>query len=173
MRPSISQRGPFSIAGFRLALRISNAFGMEPLLPRIKRGLAESFGARRNRFRRALSFFFLQESHDALSHHGIGHLEEAGDVGAHDVVGRLVAVFCGGFGSASAKMPFMMPLSFSSTSSNVQLQAHGSSGSSPEPEVATPPALAALPGAKSTPSSARTARWPPGWRACWRLRPRR
>ena len=92
----------------RLALRISNAFGMGPLLPPI-RGLAGFVWGQAESLPGPL-LSFCQKSHDALSHHGVGHLEEAGDVGAHDVVVGL-SPYSAAASAYFSKMPFMMPLS--------------------------------------------------------------
>ena len=80
--------------------------------------------------------------HNALSHHGVGDLQEAGNVGAEHHVARLAAL---DGGVIAGLEDVLMPCSFSSTSSKLQLMRREFWLIS-RPEVATPPALEALPG---------------------------
>ena len=82
--------------------------------------------------------------HQALVHHRVGHLEEAGDVRAVHVVAGACRTRSASR-SAALWIAFMMPCSRWSTSSRVQLRRMLFCDIS-RPEVATPPALAALPG---------------------------
>src|SRR3546814_4825817 len=80
--------------------------------------------------------------------HGLGDADEAGDVGAQDIVAG-GAIFVGGRGELSWMLR-MICASRCSVWSKVQLSREAFCCIS-SAEVATPPALAALPGANITP----------------------